>query len=170
MPFSMYDVSVPLFRQVLTGVLGVVEKAKAHAAETGADEVAWTASRIYEDMQPFTFQVMQAIRHSAGAVAKLTGGDYPAATGLETFAGCETALTAALASLDAVTPADLEDKEDGEVVMTFPRGEQTFVGRDFLLTFALPNFYFHATTAYDLMRAKGVPVGKRDFMGRGRAA
>lgn len=165
MSLSMYDISVPVFRQILSALSGVVDKAEAQCKSTGADEAAWLGSRLFEDMQPFTFQVMQAIAHSAGAVARMCGQDYPRATGLDSFASCKAAVAAAIASLDAVKPADLEGMEDRDVTLESPRGSMQFTGRGYLLTFAYPNFFFHATTAYDLMRHKGVPIGKRDFMG-----
>ena len=88
MSFSMYDVSVPVFRQVLGALSNVLDKAEAHCKAGGIGEADWTGCKLHEDMFPFTFQVAQAINHSAGAVAKLRGQDYPRASGLETFAGC----------------------------------------------------------------------------------
>jgi hypothetical protein len=165
MSLSMYDVSVPVFRQILTALSAVLDKADAHCKSGGGDERAWLASRLYDDMQPFTFQVMQAINHSAGAVAKLRGQDYPRASGLETFAGCKAALKEAIGALDTAKPADLEGTEDADVVFETPRGAMRFTGKNYLLTFAYPNFFFHATTAYDLLRHHGLAIGKRDFMG-----
>ena len=165
MSLSMYDVSAPVFRQILAALSAVVEKADAHCTAGGGDERAWMSSRLYEDMLPFNFQVAQAINHSAGAVAKLRGADYPRVADLGTFAACKAALTEAIASLDAVKPADLDGSEETEVVFETPRGAMRFTGKNYLLTFANPQFFFHATTAYDLLRHHGLAIGKRDFMG-----
>jgi hypothetical protein len=165
MSLSMYDVSAPVFRQILAALSGVLDKADAHCKTAGGDERALMAARLYDDMQPFSFQVAQSINHSAGVVAKLRGQDYPRAAELETFAACKAAVTEAIAYLDGVKPADLDAADTGEVAMETPRGAMRFTGRNYLLTFAYPNFFFHATTAYDSLRHNGVPVGKRDFMG-----
>jgi uncharacterized protein len=165
MSLSMYDISAPVFRQILAALSGVIDKADAHCKSGGGDERTWMASRLYEDMLPFSFQLAQAVNHSAGVVAKLRSQDYPPVADLETFAACKAALVAAIASLDAVKPADLDGADEAEVVMETPRGAMRFTGRNYLLTFAYPNFFFHAATAYDILRHNGLPIGKRDFIG-----
>lgn len=165
MTLSLHDVAVPTFRQILGGLSKVLDKAEAHFAASGADTSAVMASRLYADMAPFTFQVQQAIGHSAGALAKLRGEDFATPGGLDSFAGQKAALAQALAYVNATTPADLEGAETRQVVFKFPGGEMPFVGQAYLITFALPNFYFHVTTAYGLLRHAGVPIGKRDFLG-----
>jgi uncharacterized protein len=161
MSFSVYDVSVSVFRQYLAGLSGVLAKAEGHLG-AGEDVMGF---RLFEDMQPFTFQVMQSIAHSAGAVATLRGQSYPRAEGLTTLAGCKAAVDAAVAYLDAVKPADLAVGADDDVKLQTPRGTMTFTARGYIFTFAYGNFFFHVTTAYDILRHKGVPVGKRDFLG-----
>ncbi len=165
MPFSMYDVSVPQFLQILGALGGVLDAADAHDKAAGSDPADLTGGKLAEDMFPFSAQIALTILHSAGAVAKLSGGEYPQATGLETIAGCKAAVQAAIASLEAVKPADLDGGEDRVVTLQSPHGTLTFTGRDYLFTFSLPNFYFHATTAYAILRHKGVAIGKRDFLG-----
>jgi hypothetical protein len=161
MPFSLYDVSVPRFLQTLRALSGVLDKAEAHEAEAGPV----TEGRLAEDMFPFSSQIGLAVTHSAGAVAKLRGQDYPQAAGLETLAGCKAAVAAAIAALEAVGPSDLQGGEERIVTLHAPRGALEFVGQDYLFTFALPNFYFHVTTAYAILRHKGVAIGKRDYLG-----
>ncbi|HEY2709255.1 MAG TPA: DUF1993 domain-containing protein [Caulobacteraceae bacterium] len=161
MSFSLYDVSVPVFRQYLAGLSGVLTKAEG----VGLNEAELMGFRLYEDMQPFTFQVMQSIGHSAGAVATLRGESYPRAQGLETLAACKAAVDAGVAYLDGVTAADISVDPDADVSLQTPRGPMVFTARNYLLTFAYGNFFFHVTTAYDILRLKGVPVGKRDFLG-----
>jgi len=165
MALSLFDVSVPVFRQYLAGLSGVLDKAQAHCASGALAEADVIGSRLIDDMQPFTFQVMQSIAHSAGAVANLRGQSYPRAEGLETLAGCKAAVDAAVAYLDGVKPGDVTDDADAEVKLATPRATLAFTARGYLLTFAYGNFFFHVTTAYDLLREKGVPVGKRDFLG-----
>ena len=165
MSLSMYDVSVPVFRQILEGMIGVLDKAEAHCTEVGVDHAEWISGKLAEDMFPFSFQIMLMGMHSAGAIKVLRGQTYERPSGLETFAGCKAAVLADIAALDAVKPADLEGSDVRDVVFTSPGGSIPFVGRDYLLTFALPNFYFHAATAYDILRHKGLGIGKRDFLG-----
>ena len=160
MTLSLYDVSVPVFRQYLAGLAGVLAK----AVEAGvSDDVL--GFRLAEDMLPFSFQVMQSIGHSAGAVATLCGETFPRAENLTTLAACKTAVDAAVAYLDGVKPADITVDLDADVVLANPRGSMTFTARNYLLTFAYGNFFFHVTTAYDILRHKGVAIGKRDFLG-----
>jgi hypothetical protein len=165
MSFSLYDVSVPVFRQYLAALSGVLSKAEAHGASAGVGESELTGCRLYAEMQPFTFQVAQAIFHSAGAVATLRGQTYPRAEGLETFKGCKSAVDAAVAYLDAVKPGDLTIDADEDAILQTPRGAMTSTVRGYLFTFAYGNFFFHVTTAYDILRHRGVPIGKRDFLG-----
>jgi hypothetical protein len=166
MSFSMYDVSVSVFRQYLNGLSGVLAKAQAASAAGKLAEADVMGFRLFDDMQPFTFQVMQSIAHSAGAVALLRGGEaYPRATGLETLAGCKAAVDDAIAYLDSVKPGDITIDADADLTMQTPRGAMVFVARDYLFTFAYGNFFFHVTTAYDILRLKGVEIGKRDFLG-----
>lgn len=165
MSLSLYDVSVPVFRQYLGGLSGVLAKAAAHCAANNIAEADITGFRLYEDMQPFTFQVIQSIAHSAGATANLQKETYPRAEGLDTLAGCKTAVDMAVAYLDGVKPEELPTDPVAEVVLTTPRGAMTFTARNYLFTFAYGNFFFHVTTAYDILRHKGVVIGKRDFLG-----
>jgi hypothetical protein len=165
MSFSFYDVSVSVFRQYLAALSGVLGKAEAHCGSGALPVADVIGARLFDDMQPFTFQVMQSISHSAGAVATLRGETYPRAEGLETLAGCRKAVDAAVAYLDSVKPGDITVGADDDVKLATPRGTMTFAARDYLFTFAYGNFFFHVTTAYDILRHLGVPVGKRDFLG-----
>lgn len=165
MSFSLYDVSVPVFSQYLAGLSGVLAKAEAHCAAAGETEGDWMGAKLYDDMLPFTFQVMQSIAHSAGAVATLRGQTYPRAEGLESFAACKAAVDAAISALEAVKPADLAGDVDRNVTLQSPRGAMEFTARNYLFTFAYGNFFFHVTTAYDILRSRGVAIGKRDFLG-----
>jgi hypothetical protein len=117
-------------------------------------------------MQPLSFQIMQSISHSVGALAVIRGQQRARPSGLETFAGAKQAIEQAIADLDAITPADLDGAEAKPVELKFPGRELKFTGQGYLLSYAMPQFFFHATTAYDILRHKGVQIGKRDFLGR----
>lgn len=166
MSLSLYEITVPVYRQILTALSGVLDKAEAHCAATGTDPATLISSRLIGDMAPFPFQVGQTIAHSVGALARLRGQDPVRPAPIDSFAAGKAAIADALTALDAITPADLDGAETREVVLTFPGRSMRFDGKGYLLTFALPQFYFHATTAYDLLRHHGVPIGKRDFLGQ----
>lgn len=166
MGISFYDISVPVYSQFLKALLGVLDKGEQHCSEKGVDPASMLGARLIEDMQPLTFQVMMSIGHSAGALAAIRGEQRARPTGLETFAGCKQAIEQALAELEAITPADLEDAAAKTVELKFPGRELKFTGLGYLQSYAMPQFFFHVTTAYDILRHKGVPIGKRDFLGR----
>lgn len=166
MSLSLYDVSIPVFRQILGALSGVLGKAIAHCDEKGIDPATLIAARLYPDMAPFPFQVMQAVNHSVGALARLRGVDAARVSGLDSLPALKAAVDQALVDLDAIRPADLDGAADREVVLTFGQNTSRFTGLGYLLSSAMPNFYFHATTAYDLLRHNGVAIGKRDFMGK----
>jgi hypothetical protein len=165
MALSLYDVSAPVFRQYLAGHSGVLAKAEAHCGAGAASEADIIATRLYEDMQPFPFQIANSINNSAGAVHVLRGQAFERAQGPTTLAEARSAVDAAVAYLDSVQPGDIAIDPDAEVQLKFPGRTMSFTARNYLLTFAYGNFFFHVTTAYDILRMKGVPVGKRDFLG-----
>jgi hypothetical protein len=166
MALSFYEISVPVYQQFLKALLGVLDKAEKHCAEKGIDAASIFASRLIEDMQPLTFQIMQSISHSAGAIAAIRGQQRPRPSGLDTFAGAKNAVGEALNELEAIKPEDLEEAASRTVELKFPGREMKFTGLGYLQSYAMPQFFFHATTAYDILRHKGVPIGKRDFLGR----
>ena len=166
MTISFYDLSVPVYRQFLQALRGVLDKGEKHCTEKGLDPASILATRLVEDMQPLTFQVMQAISHSAGAMATVRGQQRARPSGLDSFAGCKQAIEQALADLEAIQPAELENVAANTVELKFPGRELKFTGQGYLLSYAMPQFFFHSTTAYNILRHKGVPIGKRDFLGR----
>jgi hypothetical protein len=151
---------------MLKALLGVLDKGEKHCADKAIEPASMLAARLIDDMQPFTFQIMQSIQHSAGALATIRGQQRPRASGLETFAGAKQAIEQALADLDAIKPADLDDVASNTVELKFPGREMKFTALGYLQSYAMPQFFFHVTTAYDILRHKGVPIGKRDFLGR----
>jgi hypothetical protein len=166
MSLTMYDISVPVFRQILGSLSGVLDKAIAHCDAKGIDPQTLVGAQLAPDMLPLAFQMAMVVNHSAGAVARLQGEAFARPEGLDSLAAMKASLTQTLAALDAVKPADLDGAAAREVVLENPRGDRRFTGQNYLLSFALPNFFFHAATGYDILRAQGVEVGKRDFLGQ----
>lgn len=166
MPLSMSDASVPVFTQGLKALDGVLAKAEAHAAARKIDEAALLQARLFPDMLPFTRQVQIACDFAKGTLARLAGAEP------QSFPDEEKSFEAlrdrARRTLDVVASARTNAIDGSETrIVTLKAGAQTltFEGRPYLLHFALPNFYFHLTTAYDILRHNGVEVGKRDFIG-----
>ena len=162
MTFSIYEASVPVFATHLTNVAGWLDKALAE----GGDEAALMQARLAPDMRPFPAQIQFASDSAKGAVARLTGQEAPALPDTETgFAELQERCRRTVEYVQSVLVAAFDGAEDREVVMRFPGGTgYRWTGREYLTGFALPNFFFHVTTAYALLRANGVALGKPDFL------
>lgn len=162
MSFGLYDASAPIFVRALTNLSALMDKALAQ----GFDEAKLLEARLAPDMRPFPNQIQLASDSAKGAVARLTGTDNPSMADTETsFAELKARIDATLAFIRSVEPAAFEGGEDRDVVLKFPGGEQHFKGGAYLTGFALPNFFFHVAMAYALLRAAGVEIGKRDYLG-----
>jgi hypothetical protein len=170
MALSLYEVTVPSFAQVIEALSGVLKKGEAHALEKGMRPDDWVSARLFSDMAPLSFQVKQAAHHSVGAIEATKKGvfspDLTPPPG--TFAELQAVVAETLAALAAYTPAEINALEGRDTRFQLGERVMPFTAEDFLLSFSLPNFYFHATTAYDILRHNGVPLGKRDYMGRPR--
>ncbi len=166
MALTLFDASVPVFRQGLTALSGTLDKAVAHCEARKIDPAVLLNDRLYPDMLTFTFQVTSVINHSCCAVRRLMGEKPERPGGMTTFEALQAGVGAALADLERVTPADLEGAESREILFPTPRGDMRFSGQGYLLSFALPNYYFHAAIAFAILRHDGVEIGKRDFMGQ----
>jgi uncharacterized protein len=164
MPLSVYDLSAPVFRQYLAALAGILAKAETHCASGALAETGVIGFRLHADMQPFPFQIRQAIVHSAGAVGVLRGQPYPRPAVPQTLEACRAAVDAAVAYMDAATPADLSLDPAADVGLNEPPGA-TMTASDFLLRLSYGHFFFHLTTAYDILRHLGLPIGKDDFIG-----
>jgi hypothetical protein len=165
MLLSIYDISAPVFRQYLAAFSDILGKADAHCASGALSEGEVIWFRFHADMEPFPFQVRQALVHSAYIVSVLRGGQsYPRAEGLKTLKDCRAAVDAAVAYMDAATPADLGIDPGVDVRLNEPPGA-TMTASDFLLKASYGHFFFHITTAYDMLRHLGVAIGKDDFIG-----
>ena len=168
MPISLYEASVPNYLQILEGVSGFLDKGRAYAKETGIDPESIVESSIFPDMRPFRYQIHSVATHSIGAVsAILTGFHRPLliVRPQHDYAGLQAFITETRDALQKVIPEELNAREDADVIFEVNTTQRVFTAMGFLMSASLPNFYFHATTAYDILRGKGVPVGKRDYIG-----
>lgn len=166
MSMSMYSVSVPVFRQILGSLATILEKAEAHVDAKKIEPDALLRARLFPDMFPLLRQVQLATDFAKGAAARLAGIDVPRYDDVEQdFAGLQARLEKTLAFLDSVSREAVDAGAEREVVIGSGASERHFQGQAYLLHYALPNFYFHAATAYDILRHNGLEVGKRDFIG-----
>lgn len=167
MPVSMYTVSVPVFIQHLSGLAGVLDKAAAWASARKVNEADLLNMRLSPDMFTLTRQVRAATDHAANAAGRLSGKELLKFANDEmTIAQLKDRVAKTIDYLKSVKPAEIDGTEGKDISITFPSGQtRQFTGQSLLLGNSLPNFYFHATTAYDIVRQCGVEIGKRDFMG-----
>ncbi len=167
MAFSLYSATVPTFRRILTSIDGVMTKGKAFMAESELNESDVVGLRLIDDMLPFNFQVMSVAHHSAGALRGVQSGEFgpPQMQDLD-YDGLQSLVQSSIEDLDEFTEEIVNSFEGNNVVFKMGGMEIPFTAEGFLMSFSLPNFYFHATTTYDLLRMKGAPLGKRDFLGQ----
>ena len=164
MATELYDLTVPVFTRSLKALSGLLDKAVAHAGEAGAEVLL--SNRLIDDMHPLSKQVQIACDSAKLCVARLSGAEAPVNEDTETtIAELKARIASTLDFLASVPREAIDGQEDREVVLKFPGGEWPFKGQAYVTGFALPNFFFHLTTAYGLLRQAGVPLGKRDFMG-----
>ncbi len=167
MTFGIYEASVPVFRQLLKNLSGLLDKAEAHAAEKGIDVAALLDARLAPDMFSLTRQIMIATDHAKGATARLSGSEIPKYEDTEkTVAELQARIRKTLDFIDSVPAAQFAGGENRDIKLVFPWATHEFTGQRYLTYWALPNFFFHVTTAYDILRHQGVPIGKADFIGQ----
>jgi len=167
MTISLYAASVPVFRQMLNSLHDILGKAEAHAEARKIEPDVLLQSRLYPDMFPFVRQVQVAADFARGVSARLAGHEVPKYADEEkTFGELRALITKTLSFLDTCEPAQIDGQEDREIVTRpgTPK-ERRFSAQSYLLTYGLPQFFFHVTTAYAILRHNGVEVGKRDYMG-----
>lgn len=166
MATELYDLTVPVFIRGLRILSGLLDKGAAFAAEKGIDPLTLTGAQLIEDMKPLTAQVQFACDTAKGTVTRL--GDLEPVAMADTeqsFAELQARIARTIALLEAVPREKIDGREEATVVLKTPGGEISFGGRDHVLGFALPNFHFHLTMAYALLRQAGVPIGKLDYLG-----
>lgn len=166
MSASLYDFSVPAFTLALTNLSNQIDKASAYAERKKFDTKALADARLIADMLTFTRQVQIACDNAKGPVARLAGIENPKHEDNETtFAELKARIAKTLDFIKTVRPEQFVGAETREIVLQFPSLTLKFTGHNYLTQFALPNFYFHVTMAYALLRQNGVELGKPDFIG-----
>ncbi len=166
MAISMYQVSLPVFVRHLNGLAGCMKKTQALYAEKKYDESTLLSYRLYPDMFSFTRQIQAATDHAKTCTALLAGVAAPKYEDNEkSLAELIARVEKTVAFLKTVKPEQIDGTESKSVIVKMRDREVQMTGQDLLLNRSLPNFYFHATTAYDIIRHNGVEIGKRDFMG-----
>ncbi|MBV9189091.1 MAG: DUF1993 domain-containing protein [Betaproteobacteria bacterium] len=167
MPISMYQASAPRFANILRNLSAILEKAEAHCAAKKIEPTALTSYRLFPDMFPLTRQVQIACDTAKGATARLAGVDIPKHEDTEqTFAELKARIAKTIDFVESVSAAKIDGSDEKEIVLQMRSGERRFKGMQYLLGHAYPNFYFHVTTAYNILRHNGVEVGKADFIGK----
>jgi len=166
MSYTIYDASVPVMTRALTNLSKILDKAVAQAKAEDKPLAELLEAKLAPDMRPFPFQIQSASDAAKGCAARLAGIEAPSMPDTETtFPELSARLKKTIDFLNTIKPEQLKGAEDREIVLKFPNGEFRFTGKDFLAGFALPNFFFHVTTAYALLRHKGIAIGKMDFLG-----
>jgi hypothetical protein len=167
MATSLYDMSVASYLQTLTGVSGFLAKGADYANENGIDLGEIVSTQLRPDMFPFHFQVVSVWHHSLNAIKGMQEGisTPPPDVGQLDYAGLQALVGEAVEGLQAYAPDEVNALAGKEVLFKFGEMELPFTAENYVMSFSLPNFYFHATTAYDILRMTGVPLGKMDFLG-----
>ena len=166
MTISMYQASVPRFVNILGNLSNILDKTQAHVDAKKIADASLTAYRLFPDMLPLTTQVQIACDAAKGVVARLAGVAIPAFDDNEaTLADLKARVAKTIAFIQTITPAQIDGTEDKDIVIKRGEKETQYKGMQFLLGHAIPNFYFHVTTTYNILRHNGVEIGKRDFLG-----
>lgn len=166
MSLSMYQISVPVFQRMLTNLTGILEKAEAHAAAKKIEPDVLINARLAPDMFPLKRQVQIASDMAKGAACRLAGAEIPKWEDNEaSFADLKARLKKTIDFLAGLKPAQIDGSETRDVNLTIAQKPVTLKGEAYLLTHAFPHFFFHVTTAHDILRHNGVEIGKRDYIG-----
>ena len=166
MPVSLFDGTVARFEQTLSATLGVLEKGRTHCKENGVNLDNIVETSLHPDMRPFRFQVISTVHHSAGALVGVKKGEFsPPETADQNYEVLQGMVEGALKEIQEIDRDELEARGGADLTFRMGNNSIPFTVEDFLLSFSIPNFYFHATTTYDILRSQGVPVGKMDFLG-----
>ncbi len=167
MTISMYQASAPRFVNLLKNLSSLLDKGQAYADAKKLEHTVLTGYRLFPDMLPLTRQVQIACDSAKGAMARLAGVEIPKNEDVEqTFPELKARIATTIAFIETFKPAQVDGTEEKEVTLKTRGQDTTFKGMQFLLGFAYPNFYFHVTTAYNILRHNGVELGKWDFLGK----
>jgi hypothetical protein len=167
MKTSMYLTSIPTFTRVLTNLVAILEKGAAHAEARKIDPTVLLNARLFPDMFPLTRQIQLATDTAIGGAARLAGTDIPVHENNEgSFADLVARLRRTVVQLEAFEPEQLDGTEDKTITWQTRSSTKSMQGQPYLMNHVLPNLFFHATTAYNILRHNGVELGKMDFLGR----
>ncbi|HEX8438555.1 DUF1993 domain-containing protein [Archangium sp.] len=167
MTLSMYQASIPVFIRMLGNLSAILGKAAAYAEAKKIDPTFLIKDRLAPDMLPFSAQVQIACDSAKGCAARLAGIETPSHPDTETtFAELQARIAKTIDFLRSVSPAQIDGSEERTIVLKLRTQEVQYQGQAYLLSFAMPNFYFHITMAYALLRHNGLDLGKADFLGR----
>ena len=165
MTISMYQTSVPRLANMLKNLSAILDKAQAHVEARKIDPAVLINSRLYPDMLPMKSQVQIACDTAKGVVARLAGVEVPKHDDTEqTFAELKARIAKTLDFIQTIKPAQIDGSEEKNIHLKLGQREVDYKGMQYLLGHALPNFYFHVTTAYDILRHNGVELAKRDYL------
>ncbi|MDX3911579.1 MAG: DUF1993 domain-containing protein [Sphingobium sp.] len=166
MSLSLYDVSVPVFIRGLRNLSAILEKGRAWANDKEMPHTSLLDARLFEDMVPLIAQIQRASDTAKFAVVRVGQVENVAmADDEQSFDDLQNRITRTITFLETVAATSMDGRDEAEVVLPTPHGAISFTGRSYVLAFALPNFFFHVTTAYAILRHKGVPLGKLDYIG-----
>ncbi|HEY1749893.1 MAG TPA: DUF1993 domain-containing protein [Caulobacteraceae bacterium] len=170
MALQLYDVSVASFLQTLGGVSGFLDRGLAHCRDNNLDPEEIVEARLHGDMLPLRFQIISVAHHSAGAMEGVKKGVFAPPTEQRplTYTQLQGLVADTRESLGKLSREEVNAFEGADVAFQFRDFKMPFTAENFLMSFSMPNFMFHAATAYDILRSRGVPIGKRDFMGQMR--
>ncbi len=166
MSITMYQASVPAFTQILKALSGVLDKAEAHCTAKKIDPAVMIGTRLIADMFPLTRQVQIACDFAKGITARLAGVEVPSWEDTEkSIPELKARIAKTIAFVEGFKPGQIDGSEGRDIAIKIGGNPVTFKGQPYLVQFGMPNFYFHTMAAYSILRANGVDIGKRDFMG-----
>ena len=170
MPLTLYAATIPSYLQILSSVSRLIDKAESFCAERNVSPDQLIQARLADDMLPFAYQVKSTVVHSLGAIEGVRKGSFSPDTTPPpaTFNALRKKIGATKTTLESIDPVEIEAFIGKDMRFKSSDMQIDFLAEDFLLSFSMPNFYFHAATAYDILRMSRVPIGKRDFTGRVR--
>ena len=168
MSVSLSNVSLDTYIQMVSAASNIIEKAEEFCKENNIDAQDIVEMQLYKDMAPFTFQVFSIVHHSVGAIDALKTGEFgpPKMPDNLNFENCKNMLKEAEKNLMNINPSEIDNLAGQEVIFKMGSITWPFTATEFILSFSLPNFYFHLTTFYDMLRMKGLKIGKLDFIGQ----
>ena len=167
MSFTLYDATIPGFIRTAEAIANVMQKGRTFYHENALDLDGAVDERLCGDMLPLSFQVKSVRTHSFSAIEGVRAGTFSPIPPMSNpdYAGLEAIISETISDLKSIDPAEVNDMVGKDVVFAMQDISIPFTAENFLMSFSVPNFHFHATTTYDILRMKGVPLGKRDYLG-----